>query len=158
MTGEAGASSSTSASPFLSPDAQIKNKAVSLTFTCIDHDGQSHSDDEKYAFCKKTKSLSTVLERWTPKNIRQETMKWYDQLKNEVAEVNKKSITPQQKNAMVADLEYKYALEVHHQNIRLLMNSPIIEVEAEGELDITDEDAIEIIRGGKRTDDGKIVA
>ena len=59
---------------------------------------------------------------------------------------------------MILDECYSYALEVHEHNGRILMNSPIIEITAEGELDITSDDIIDVIQGGKRKDDGRITA
>jgi hypothetical protein len=127
-------------------------------FSCIDLDGNSHDDQSKYAFCRKTKSLSILLERYTPKEIRKETHQWYQQLMEEEKSIKDNvRFTPSEKNNAILEKRYLYAVEVHEQNIRLLMKSPIIEIEAEGELDITDDEAISIIRGGKRGSDQKLV-
>jgi len=148
----------TQTSPFLSPTEAIKQRSVSLMFSCIDLDGNSHEDESKYAFCRKTKSLSILLERYTPKKIRAETRQWYDQLKGEEKSIKENDrFTPAEKTSAVLEKRYAYSIEVHEQNIKILMKSPIIEIEAEGELDITDDEAIQVIRGGKRNDAGELI-
>lgn len=145
-------------SPFLSPTELIKQKDVALLFNCIDLNSKSLNDDEKYAFCCKVKDLYVMLEKYTPKANRKEVKEWYDQLNNELVEISKRNVTPAEKGKLILDKKYLYALEVHQHNQRILMNSPIVEIEAEGELDITDDDAISIVRGGKRTDDKRIIS
>lgn len=146
-------------SPFLSPTEFIKQRSVSLMFDCIEHNSKSHDPKEKYAFYCKSRDLSILLERYTPRSAREEVVKWYEQLKTKIDEINNKggSATRESKDKMILKERYKCALEIHFHNQRILMNSPIIEVDAEGELDITDEDVIKMIRGGKRTDDRKVV-
>jgi hypothetical protein len=150
----------TVSSPFLSPDAHIKQKTVGLIFSCIELNAKSLNEEDKYAFCTKTRDLAIMLERYTPKDNREEIKKWYIQLSQEIDKIkdSQQNLTEQQKVKLILDKKYRYSDEVHQHNMRILMNSPIIEVETEGELDLTDEEAIKIIRGGKRTDDGKIIA
>jgi hypothetical protein len=144
--------------PHVQPSEMIKSKDVALLFANIEHDGKSGNDDDKKAFCKKTKSLSILLERHTPKKSRQELIQWYRQLKVEIKNIKGDSnLTPEKRKKMILNKEYEYASEVHEQNIRILMNSPIVEVEAEAEFGMEDEDMIKTIRGGKRTDDKSLV-
>lgn len=153
-----GSEDTVTSSPFLSPTELIKQKDVALMFDCINLNSTSLNDDNKYAFCTKTKDLYIMLEKYTAKKYREEVRNWYKQLDNEIAEINKKNITPADKGKLILDKKYQYALEVHEHNQRVLMNSPIVEIEAEGELDITDDDAISVIRGGKRVDDGRLIS
>jgi arsenate reductase-like glutaredoxin family protein len=128
-------------------------------FDCIEHNSKSRDPKEKYAFYCKTRDLSILLERYTPRTAREELQEWYKQLKDRINEINNsgKSRTKEVKDKMILEERYRCSLEVHFHNQRILMNSPIIEVDAEGELDITDEDVIKMVRGGKRTDDKGIV-
>lgn len=141
-------------SPFLSPTEFIKQKSVSLLFNCIDLNSKSFDENDKYSFCRKTKDLSIMLERYTPKKSRKELIDWYKQLDAEITTIkNKPNLTEQTQAGMILSLRHSYALEVHEHNQRILMNSPIVEIEAEGELDITDDEAIKMIRGATLKDD-----
>lgn len=144
--------------PFLSPTELIKNKSVSLLFDNIEHNAKGLKDEDKYAFYCKTKDLSVLLERYTPKPARQELMDWYGQLDAEIKSIkDDKALTPQQRDRKILELRYKYSLEVHSHNQRILMNSPIVELDVEGELDVNDPDVVNVVRGGKRTDDKRVV-
>lgn len=141
-------------SPFLSPTEFIKQKSVSLLFNCIDLNSKSYDDESKYSFCRKVKDLAIMLERYTPKNARKEVVDWYKQLESDITTIRERStLTEATQSSMSESKRYEYALEVHEHNQRILMNSPIVEIEAEGELDINDEDAIKMIRGAKTKDD-----
>lgn len=147
------------ASPFLSPTDLIKNKEVSLMFDTINHNAKSLNLEEKHAFICKASDLSILLERYTPRKTREETKTWYAQLDVEVKKIRDEnpSETKEKKNEKIMELRYRYAVEVHEKNLRVLMNSPIIEIDVEGDLDINDVNIIEVIRGGKRSDDTGIV-
>lgn len=149
----------TISSPFLSPTELIKQRSVTLLFDCINLNSKSINEEDKYAFQCKVKDLSVMLERYTPSVNRKEIKEWYDQMTTEISAIaNQKDTTPSDKSRSVLEKKYRYALEVHEHNQRILMNSPIVEIEAEGELDITDDDAMKMIRGGKRTDDKRIIS
>jgi len=144
--------------PFLNPTEMIKSRSVNLLFDCIDLHSKSIDEDSKYAFCKKVKSLSILLERYTPKSARAELLQWYSQLEKEIDKLKESdNNSPNVVKRNTLSRSFRYAEEVHMQNIRILMNSPVIELDVEGELDIKDEDMINIVRGGKRTDKSEIV-
>lgn len=139
--------------PFLSPTELIKNKSVNLLFENIGHNAHALKDDEKYAFYCKTKDLSILLERYTPRSAREELKQWFAQLDAEIKEIKKvRSLTPQARDKKILELNHNYALEVHAHNQRILMNSPIIELDVEGELDVSDPGVVNVVRGGKRSD------
>lgn len=141
-------------SPFLSPTEFIKQKSVTLLFNCIDLNSKSFDDNDKYSFCRKVKDLSIMLERYTPKTSRKELIGWYKQLDDEIDKIKgEENLTEQTQGGMILSQRYLYALEVHEHNQRILMNSPIVEIEAEGELDITDDEAIKLIRGATMKED-----
>jgi len=146
----------------MSPTETIKQRSVGLMFSNIDHNAMSQDNKDKYAFCTKTKALSILLERYTPRTAKEEVKKWYKQLDEEIKKVKEGDKTSRDKDLIELNLRYKYALEVDEHNMRILMNSPIVELEAEGELDATDLDLIHTVRGGvsiggKRIDDGRII-
>lgn len=143
----------------MTPTEFIKQKSVSLYFKCIELNSKSINDEDKYGFIKTVKDLCILLERYTPKENIKQLKEWYKQLNQENESIdNKNDIVENTKVKMKLNKSYDYALEVHEHNGRILMNSPIIEITAEGELDITDDDIIEIIRGGKRKDDGQLTS
>lgn len=146
----------------MSPTEAIKQRSVGLMFDNINHNSMSMDDKEKYAFCVKTKALAILLERYTPRDKREEIKDWYAQLAEEIKKIKEGDKIPREKAVLELKKKYQYALEVNEHNIRILMNSPIIEIDAEGELDATDQELIRTVRGdgvrgGKRTDDKRIV-
>lgn len=144
--------------PFLSPTDLIKNKSVGLMFENITHHSRSIELAEKYAFIQKVKDLSVVMERYTPKAARKELKELYEELNKRIQEIReRKGDTESQRNEEIINLQYQYALEVHEQDIRVLMNSPIIEIDVEGDLDINDISVINTIRGERREDDKTVV-
>jgi len=142
----------------MTPTEFIKQKSVASYFKCVELNSKSLNTDEKYGFIKTVKDLAILLERYTPSDMIKELKEWYKQLESLNRGIDESTYTQKQKDAMKLENSYRYALEVHEHNCRILMNSPIIEITAEGELDITDNDIIEVIRGGKRKDDGRITA
>lgn len=144
---------------FMSPTDFIKNKEIGLMFDTINHDSRSMEQAEKYAFIRKAKYLSILLERYTKRSAREETRNWYDQLREEERKIREEnpSETKEKKNEKIMDLRYQYALEINEQSARVLMNSPIVEIDVEGDLDINDADVISIVRGEKRIDAGTLV-
>jgi len=117
---------------------------------------------EKYAFCTKTKALAILLERYTPRTAKEELKEWYKQLDEEVNKIKSGDKTQRDKDAIELNVRYRYALEVDEHNMRILMNSPIVELETEGELDASDLELLNTVRGdgtrgSKRTDDGRII-
>jgi len=145
-----------------SPTEFIKQKSVSLLFDCIDLNARSIHEEEKYAFIKKAKDLSIMLERYTPRQRRKELKDWLKQLDNEIKEIKEnykqRNATPKEMEKAIMEKKYEYMVQVHEHNQRVLMTSPIIELEVTGEMDITSEEMVEMVRGGKRTDDGKLVS
>lgn len=146
-------------SPFLSPSELIKQRVVGLMFDCINLNAQSYNQEKRYEFVKKVKDLMIQLTRYTPKSKQQELIQWYDQMNTELESIKQRPhLTDQERDKELLNKMYEYSLDVHEHNQRILLNSPIVEIEVEGELDITDDEAIAVIRGGKRTDDKRIIA
>ena len=146
----------------MSPTETIKQRSVGLMFENINHNSCSLDNKEKYAFCTKTKALAILLERYTPRTAKEEIKEWYKKLGIEIKEIWKGDKTQRDKDVLELNIKYKYALEVNEHNMRILMNSPIVEIDVEGELDATDSELINTVRGdgtrgGKRTDDSNII-
>lgn len=149
---------------YKSPTEMFKGRLLSLLFECITHHSKALKDEnEIYAFARKSWDLSILLEKFIPSSKRKELMNWYKQLKVDIQKVrdqkkNKKddSITPKEIENQILNLEFSYAEEVHNHNTRIIINSPILEVEVEGDLDVTDINIVDIVRLKKREDDGKL--
>lgn len=146
---------------YKSPTERLKNTIIRLLEENISHNSKTRNKpDEIYAFCRKTKDLSILLERFTPKEKYKELLEWYKQLNQEISDINQKqdySLTKEKKDLMILQLEYDYALEVHNHNAKIILNSPIIETDVEGELDVNDEDLLQIIQLKEaRSDDKRI--
>ena len=142
---------STVVSTFKSPTEMFKIRLLSLLFECIDHNSKSHSTEELYAFARKAWDLSVLLERYTPTTKRKELSEWKKQLESEIKKASDTANSTERKKAMGV-LDYRYAVEVHLHNQRILTNSPILEVDVEGDLDITDESIKDIVRLKGRQD------
>ena len=145
-------------SPYMSPNETIKQKCVSLLYECIELKSTSYDEESKYSFVSKVKDLSIGLERYTPTDAKKELKQWYNQMKTKLEEVKKTPKTDKERGKEVLEVQFAYSIEVHEHNHRILMMSPIVEIEAKGEMDITDEETVDIIRGGKRKDDVSIVS
>lgn len=146
---------------YKSPTERLKNEIIKLLFENVSHNSKSRNNaDERFAFCTKTKDLSILLDKYTPREKRIELLNWYKQLDtkiNEVKESKDYTLTVDKKNEMILELQYKYATEVHIHNSKVILNSPIIESDIEGELDINDEEILAVINyRSSRQDDGKL--
>ncbi len=147
------------AESYKSPTEMFKGKLTNLLFECTTHKSNCYNNKkEMYAFASKVWDLSIYLERYTPVSKRKELYQWSKQLKQKIQEIRKDNTkpTPSEKDDSIINLEFIYAEEVHKHNQRILNNSPIIEVEVEGELDIDDEETINLIREKGRIDDGTL--
>jgi hypothetical protein len=147
---------------FKSPTEMFKGRLVQLLFECITHQSNCYNDkNEVYTFARKTWNLSILLERYTPSSKRKELIDLKKQLKDEIKTVRedkeKKYETPGDIADQISNLEYLYAEEVHDHNKRILINSPLIEIDIEGELDLTDDKTLELIRIGSKKDDAELV-
>lgn len=142
-----------------SPTEVFKKELLRLVMENIHHNSKSRNIEEKYAFCTMVKDLSILFERFTPEKTRVETRQWYKQLDEEVDKLQAdKGTSPQQKEQMILDLRYRYGEKVHQQNERILLNSPILEVQGTARIVMDDEGAINRIRGEVSSDDdGSIV-
>lgn len=152
---------SSSFESYKSPTEMFKGRLVSLLFECINHHSRAIGNkEETYAFARKAWDLSILMERYTPSSKRKELKEWMKQLKGEIEKTrqDKDLPTPNEKAETISNLEYTYAEEVHQHNQRTLIISPIIEVDVEGDLDISDENILDTIRLGTRKDDGRIVS
>ena len=145
---------STTVSTFKSPTEMFKIRLLSLLFECIDHNSKSHKTEELYAFARKAWDLSILLERYTPSSMLKELQSWKKQLEEEIVKAKKKEHATEVKKD-IETLDYRYAVEVHLHNQRILTNSPILEVDVEGDLDVADESIKEIVRLKKRREDDK---
>lgn len=145
---------------YKSPTEMFKGRLVQLLYENISHNSKSRSNPaEKHAFAMKTRDLSILLERYTPGETKKEVRDWYAQLEKEIKDVKEAkdlSVTQDKREEKILALQYRYALEVHMSNQRVITNSPIIDVDIEGELDVTDAEMIDVVRRGKRQDDGTL--
>jgi len=136
-----------------SPSDIEKKRLLQLSFECTDHRAKAYQDDaEKYAFSTKTEDLMFRLMRFTPKVQRDVLEAHYNEVQEKMDKVDNSKLDPASKERSKVALMFEYAEHVHIQNMRLIPNTTIMEQKVEGEMDIADKDAINIIRGGKRED------
>jgi len=137
-----------------SPSTQEKQYTLRLSYECTDHRANSYENDkEKFAFTCKVEDLVHRLLRFTPSEIRKELEKEYKALEEEIIKIEESKLDPNKKKKEILDKQYDLAVKIHRHNLKLIPNTSIIDKDVEGELDISDEEIMEIIRGGKRTDD-----
>lgn len=124
----------------MKPTEQIKRYIVQLSKDCTDHLSQAYtSDKERYAFATKTKVFSILLEPHTASDIKTATFKSYDDLETEVKKLKDQEMNEETRKKNMIRIQYDYALPIFEQSLRILMNSPIVEVEAEGIIDLARE-------------------
>lgn len=146
---------------YKSPAERLKQLIIKLLEESFNHYSKSYNNkEEKFAFIIKTKCLSDLILRWTGRNAKVELLQWSKQLNNEIKalrETKDMSITKDKIEDKILELKFIFAEEVAKHNTIIIQNSPIIDTEVEGELDITDEDMLGIVRlREKRKDDGKL--
>jgi len=133
----------------VTPSDQIRRYIVQLSKECIDHLSKSiDSKKEKFAFAVKTKSLSVLLENYMEDKIKKITFDYFKQLDEEILKVKKRSdLNEETKKHHINNIRFEYMLPVMDQNIRIMQNSPIVEVEAHGIIDMDSEGIKDRIRG-----------
>ncbi len=124
---------------------------MQLSKECIDHLSQSvDSKKEKYAFAVKTRSLSLLLENYMEDSVKEITFKYFKELEEDIAKVKQRTdLNEETKKNHINNLRFEYMLPVLDQNIRLMQNSPIVEVEAHGIIDMNDKNIKKRISGKK---------
>jgi len=122
----------------VTPSDQIKRYIVQLSKDCIDHLSKSEGNNkERYAFAIKTKSLSVLLENYTNDEVRKITNDHFKEMDNRIREIRKdKELNDDTKKQTENRIRFEYALPILDQNIRVMQNSPIVEVEAHGIIDM----------------------
>lgn len=122
----------------VTPSDQIKRYIVQLSKDCIDHLSKSeHDNKERFAFAVKTKSMSVLLENYMDDNVKEITNTHFKEMDDKILAVSKdKSLSPDTKRQTINRIRFDYALPVMDQNIRVMQNSPIVEVEAHGIIDM----------------------
>jgi len=135
----------------LSPEDHIKHDLVKLRRETGDHFSKSYkNDNEKYAFCKKTKIFITSLEPYTDKSIVLEIMNHYKELTDVINNIkNNKSLDDKTKQANILHSEFEYAEPVYFAALRIFHHSPIVELEAQGILRSKDKDIKNRVRDTK---------
>ena len=124
----------------VTPSDQIKRYIVQLSKDCIDHLSKSlDSDKEKYAFAIKTKALSVLLENYTDDKVKEITSKHFKDMEEKIEEIQKQKLGDDTKKKTINKYRFENALPVLDQNIRVMQNSPIVEVEAHGIIDMNDD-------------------
>lgn len=133
----------------MTPSDQIKRFIVQLSKDCIEHLSKSlNSNGEKYAFAVKTKALSTLIENYMRDDIKQVTHDYFDELEREIEKIKKRAdLNEETKKRHINQLRFEYALPVADQNIRIIQNSPIVEVEAHGIIDMESKGIRDRIQG-----------
>lgn len=122
---------------------------MQLSKDCIEHLSKSlDNNKEKYAFAVKTRALSVLIENYMRNDIKQVTHDYFDELEREIKKVKKREdLNEETKRQEINQLRFEYALPVSDQNIRIIQNSPIVEVEAHGIIDMESEGIRERIQG-----------
>ena len=133
----------------VTPSDQIKRYIVQLSKDCIDHLSKSEgSNKERYAFAVKTKAMSVLLENYTTDEIRKITSNHFKEMDEKIRAISKdKSLGDDTKKQTINRIRFDYALPVMDQNIRVMQNSPIVEVEAHGIIDMNSKEVKERIQG-----------
>lgn len=132
----------------LTPTEHIKHDIVKLRSETVKHLADScQSDKEKYAFAVKTKVFAISLEPYTDKDTVKLVMDHYTELETEIKGIdNNDKLNADNKRKTIVQRQFSYALPIFEQSLRILQNSPIVEMEAEGVINLKDEHMKERIR------------
>jgi len=132
----------------VTPSDQIKRYIVQLSKDCIDHLSKSEgSKKERYAFAIKTKAMSVLVENYTDDKVKEITNKHFKDMEEKIHEIkNNKKLSDDTRTETINRIRFEYALPVMDQNIRIMQNSPIVEVEAHGIIDTNSEGIKDRIR------------
>jgi len=137
-----------------SPSKLEKRDNIRLAYECIQHKANSYkSPQDKWAYASKVEDLMLRLLRFTRSELKQKIEAHYKEMEDKILEIDKADIEPDKKEREKLDIRFKYAHSIHQHNIKLLPQTGIIIQDVEGELDITNEEVLDVIRGGKRRDD-----
>jgi hypothetical protein len=90
-----------------------------------------------------------------PKELKHDIEKMFDEIESKTKEIKQSQLTDQKKNKEIIEMKFDFFKKIHRINTQVLPRSTIYEQDVAGELDITDSDAISVIRGetgGKRAE------
>jgi hypothetical protein len=140
-----------------SPSKLEKRDNIRLAYECIQHKSRAYKNDsEKWAYASKVEDLMMRLLRFTRSEIKERLENHYNEMKDELKKIENSNIDPDKKEREALKLRFEYAHPVHEHNIKLLPMSGIIVRDVEGELDVSNEEILTVIRGGLRKDDTNI--
>jgi len=125
---------------------------VQLSKDCIEHLSKSlNNNKEKYAFAVKSKALSLLLENYMEDEIKKITHDYFKELDEKIKEIRKREdLNKETKEQHINQLRFDYSLPVLDQDIRVMQNSPIVEVEAHGIIDMNSKGIKERIQGKQK--------
>jgi len=131
-----------------SPSEEEKKRIVALSFECDKNKASSYQDlNQMYAFNENVDSLLYRLVRFMPDKLKKDIEKIYDDMYDKVKEIKKSNLTEQKKSKEIIETKFDYFKKLHRINTQVLPRSTIYEQDVAGELDITDDKAIDVIRG-----------
>ena len=141
----------------MSPSKLINRDNIRLGYEAVQHKSRAYKDPkEMWAFASKVEDLMFRLLRYTPKDIRENLEAHYKEMEDKIANIEEERVDLDKKEKKQLQIRFDYAIPVHQHNIKLLPVSSITTQDVEGELDVSKDEVVEIIRGGKRDDSTKI--
>jgi hypothetical protein len=125
-----------------------------LMYDCTVHKSNSYKNPkEMWAFACKTEDVMFRMLRFIPSRIRQEIQDHYKEMDLKL-EDNKRTEQPAEvRERKEVEIMFQYAMPIHEHNMKLLPMSSTIQRDLEGELDVTKQEVLDLIRGGRRGDD-----
>ena len=141
-----------------SPSKIEKRDNLRLAYDCTAHKANSFKNKkEMWAFACKVEDVMFRLLRFIPSDIRAELEKHYKELHDKL-EKNKQVEQPAEvRERLEVELMFEYAKPVHEHNLKLLPMSNMIQRDVQGELDVSKDEVLELIRGGKRAEDDRTI-
>jgi len=139
-----------------SPSEDEKKRIVALSFECTKNKANSYQDlKQMYAFNENVEDLLYRLLRYMPTKLKEDIEKMFDEINAVTQKVKNSNLTDQKKSKEIIEKQFEFFKKLHRINTQVLPRSTIYEQEVAGELDVTDSDAIAVIRGetgGKRSE------
>ena len=131
-----------------SPSEIEKKRIVALSFECTRNKANSYQDlKQMYAFNENVEDLLYRLLRFMPNKLKKNIESIFDKMVSDIAEIKESNLTEQKKQKEIIEMQFVVFKKIHRINTQVLPRTTIYEKDVSGELDITDTEAMKVIRG-----------
>jgi hypothetical protein len=140
-----------------SPSKIEKRDNLRLAYDCTVHKSNSYKNPkEMWAFACKVEDVMFRLLRFIPSDVKTELQTHYKEMQEKLEENKRIEQPAETRERKMVEIMFEYAKPVHEHNMKLLPMANMIQRDVQGELDVSKEEVLEVIRGGKREVDDRV--